>query len=103
MRFCFVFLLIPFFNYLWADKNWNRFRGINGNGIFPEINLPLKWQEKDYKWEISLPGSGHSSPVIWGNKIFTTCASVNDATQFVLSIDCKSGKVNWQKEFDSLP
>ena len=103
MRFCFVFLLIPFFNYLWADKNWNRFRGINGNGIFPEINLPLKWHKKDYNWEISLPGSGHSSPVIWGNTIFTTCASFNDATQFVLSIDCKSGKVNWQKEFDSLP
>ena len=88
---------------IWAEKNWNRFRGINGDGTFPEIDLPLEWDKKDYTWEISLPGTGHASPVIWGNLIFTTCASASDATQYILAIDCTNGKVVWQKEFESAP
>ena len=88
---------------IWAEKNWNRFRGINGDGTFPEIDLPLEWDKKDYTWEISLPGTGHASPVIWGNLIFTTCASPSDATQYILAIDCTNGKVVWQKEFESAP
>ena len=99
-----VFLLLVLVaSNLGAEKNWNRFRGINGDGTFPKINLPLEWDKKEHTWEISLPGTGHASPVIWGNRIFTTCASASDATQYVLSIDCKSGMVVWQKEFLSAP
>ena len=87
----------------WGRQEWNRFRGINGDGTFPEINLPLEWGKEEHTWEISLPGTGHASPVIWGNRIFTTCASASDATQYILSIDCKSGKIVWQKEFLSAP
>ena len=96
-------LLILVASNLGAEKNWNRFRGINGDGTFPEINLPLEWDKKEHTWEISLPGTGHASPVIWGNRIFTTCASASDATQYVLSIDCKSGMEVRQKEFLSVP
>ena len=103
MRIISLLLLVSFVWNLGAEKNWNRFRGIHGEGTFSAVNLPVKWQKKDHTWEVSLPGTGHSSPVIWEDKIFTTCASASDANQYILSIDCKSGKVIWQKEFESVP
>ena len=99
--FSFISLLLVF--KVSGEGNWNRFRGINGEGRFPAINLPIEWQNKDHTWEISLPGTGHSSPVIWENKIFTTCASANDASQYVLLINSTNGKVQWQKKFPSAP
>ena len=99
--FSYIFLLSVF--QASGGGNWNRFRGINGEGRFPEINLPIEWQNKDHTWEILLPSTGHSSPVIWEGQLFTTCAAENDATQYVLSIDCKTGKILWQKKFQSVP
>src|SRR5207249_3365916 len=54
-------------------QEWTRFRGPNGSGI-ADANLPLKWTEKDYAWKIRLPGVGHSSPIVWGERLFVTCA-----------------------------
>jgi outer membrane protein assembly factor BamB len=85
------------------SQNWNRFRGVNGEGIFPKLNLPTKWQKRDYTWAVTLPGVGHSSPVLWGDKIFTTCASPNDAVQFILAFDAKTGRKLWQEEYLSAP
>ena len=98
-----LLLVLSYVFGLGAEKNWNRFRGINGNGSFPEIHLPVEWQKQDYTWEVKLPGTGHSSPVIWEDKIFTTCASANDASQYVLLINSTNGKVQWQKKFPSAP
>ena len=89
--------------YSFETQNWNRFRGPDGNGQFPELTLPIAWKNTDNAWKIKLPGSGHSSPVIWGEKIFTTCASPSDSVQYVLCIDAESGKILWQKEFASTP
>ena len=85
---------------LLAD-NWNRFRGPDGRGVSKTGKFPTSWTEKDYAWSYKLPGVGHSSPVLWDNKLFTTCASESDGEQFVLCLDAKSGKVLWQKNFPS--
>ena len=97
--FSFIFLLSVF--QVSGGGNWNRFRGINGEGRFPEINLPIEWQNKDHTWEISLPSTGHSSPVIWEGRIFTTCAAENDATQYVYPLIARQGKF-YGKEIQSV-
>ena len=71
--------------------------------FIPEIHLPVKWQKQDHTWEVKLPGTGHSSPVIWEDKIFTTCASANDSSQYVLLINSTNGKIQWQKKFPQPP
>jgi outer membrane protein assembly factor BamB len=56
-------------------SNWPRWRGPNGSGISPETNLPTEWGEtKNVLWKVSLPGKGHSSPIVWGNRVFLTTA-----------------------------
>ena len=54
--------------HLTQGQQWSRFRGPNGQGISYAENIPIKWTEKDYNWKVTLPGTGHSSPVIWQDK-----------------------------------
>ncbi len=55
------------------STNWPGWRGPNGNGISPETNLPTEWSDtKNVLWKTSIPGKGHSSPIVWGNRVFLT-------------------------------
>ena len=53
-----------------AQENWPRFRGENGAGTGSQAGLPDQWSEKDYAWTVDIPGKGHSSPIVWGEKLF---------------------------------
>ena len=53
-----------------AAQEWTRFRGPNGTGESEATTIPASWTDKDLNWKIELPGIGHSSPVLWGDKIF---------------------------------
>ena len=58
-------------------QEWTRFRGLNGAGQSDATTIPAAWTEDDYNWKVELPGIGHSSPVLWGKKIFLTSADPN--------------------------
>ncbi len=56
-------------------SNWPQWRGPQGLGISEEKNLPEEWgTDKNIIWKAELPGRGHSSPIVWGNRIFLTAA-----------------------------
>ena len=58
-----------------ADANWPQWRGPSGQGVSTEKNLPREWSAtKNIKWKTPIAGRGHSSPIVWGNKIFVTTA-----------------------------
>ena len=97
--FLFFLFLVCSIIVSFADE-WNRFRGHNGNG-YSETSLPLSLNSENFAWQVKLPGVGHASPVLWKNTVFTTCAASNDATQFVLAYEARSGKKLWQKKFPS--
>ncbi len=80
-------------------QEWARFRGPNGTGISPAKTIPTAWTEKDYNWKISLPGAGHSSPVLWGDRIFLTSADDTAGQFLVLCVSATDGQVLWQKGF----
>jgi len=101
-------------------QNWPGWR-CDGQGISPEKNLPLKWSEDEgVKWKTSIPGTGHSSPIVWGNRIFVTTAVAEDPNvetfrggvymggnrpkpdesayaYLVICLDTDQGKVLWSK------
>jgi outer membrane protein assembly factor BamB len=55
--------------------NWPQWRGPDGLGISSEKNLPTKWSETlNIKWKTPIAGRGHSSPIVWENRIFLTTA-----------------------------
>jgi outer membrane protein assembly factor BamB len=58
-----------------AAGNWPQWRGPDGSGISNEKNLPSEWTPtKNIKWKTAIEGRAHSSPIVWGNKVFLTTA-----------------------------
>lgn len=59
--------------------NWPGWRGPTGVGISDEADLPLTWDAKtgeNVLWKVSLKGTtGHSSPIVWGDRVFVTTAA----------------------------
>ena len=80
--------------------NWPRFRGPNGQGISEDKSIPAQWSPEDYNWKIELPGGGHSSPVVWGDKIFVTCADDTTLRGRLLCLNASDGRELWRKESD---
>ncbi|HEX8149492.1 MAG TPA: PQQ-binding-like beta-propeller repeat protein [Pyrinomonadaceae bacterium] len=57
------------------ESNWPQWRGPEGSGVSAERGLPEEWGEtKNVRWKAPLPGRGHSSPVVWGRRVFVTTA-----------------------------
>ncbi|MEK7996694.1 MAG: PQQ-binding-like beta-propeller repeat protein [Planctomycetota bacterium] len=79
-------------------QEWTRFRGPNGQGISDATTIPIKWTESDYNWKVELPGGGHSSPVLWGDKVFVTCGDATVGRGVLLALSVSDGAVVWRKE-----
>jgi len=80
-------------------QEWTRYRGPNGQGISQAKTIPVKWTEKDYNWNVNLPGGGHSSPVLWGDKVFITSGDQKTGHGFLLALRVSDGKILWQKQY----
>ncbi len=80
-------------------QEWTRYRGLNGQGISHAKSIPVKWTEKDYNWKVNLPGGGHSSPVLWEEKVFLTSAEEKTSHGFLLALRVSDGKILWQKQY----
>lgn len=80
-----------------ADANWPQWRGPQGDGHAADTNLPVKWDASNVVWKADLTGSGQSSPVIWGGKIFLTSATENGHQRMVMCLNRKTGETLWEK------
>ena len=62
-----------------ARENWPQWRGPGGQGVSTETQVPTEWQpDRNIAWKTELPGSGHSSAVVWGDRVFVTAAIEGD-------------------------
>ena len=80
--------------------DWSTWRGPNGNSIAAEGEAPpVSWSAtKNVIWKTPVPGRGHSSPTVHGNRIFLTTADDSAQIQSVLAFDRKSGKQLWKTD-----
>ena len=81
-----------------SAADWPHWRGPSSNGIAPSgSDPPLTWDdEQNIVWRTHLPGRGHGSPTIVGNRIYLATAEVSKKEQSVLAIDRSSGEIVWQ-------
>lgn len=121
-----VFILIASMSLMAAQEknnetNWPSFRGLNARGFSDGRPTPVTWNiesKKNIEWKTAIPGLAHSSPIIWGNRIFiTTAVSENENPVLdtelkgninpvegetshqwkVYCLDKKTGKILWEK------
>ena len=106
MRLC-ALLLFAFAVALRAE-NWPQFRGGNGLGYTGERELPLTWNAKtgeNIAWRAALPKSDNpwSSPVVWGDRVFVTCATNEPLTHRVLCFAKADGRALWDASIEPGP
>ncbi len=79
-----------------APPNWPQFRGPGGNAVAPAQSIPLTFgPEKNVRWKTPLP-AGHSSPCIWGDRIFVT--GHVGTTLKMICVRRSDGKILWERE-----
>ena len=107
------------------SDRWPGWRG-DGRGVAKGARVPLEWSpDKNVLWKAELPGRGHSSPIVWGDRVFVTSAiegevvpgakampHVAEGQQFVhpeavgadrrhtlklLALDARTGRVVWER------
>jgi hypothetical protein len=93
---CFVVLA----SYAHAE-NWSRFRGPNGDGQSDDASIPSKWEPENFLWKQTLPGVGHSSPVIWEDNLYLISADAETGAQLVSAFNVHSGAPIWDKKLDA--
>jgi outer membrane protein assembly factor BamB len=88
-----------------AAGDWPEFRGPSGQGVSDEVGIPVTWSEtENIAWKVAVPGTGWSSPVIAGGRVFLTTAvpQRNDGrpghSLRVLCLDADSGRIVWNVE-----
>jgi outer membrane protein assembly factor BamB len=110
-----------------AGSDWTHWRGPLATGVAPDADPPVRWSEREnVRWKSALPGKGHSSPIVWRERVFLTTAVafgealepiVDDApgthdsipvTQrhrfLALAVDRRDGKLAWQTQLcEELP
>jgi outer membrane protein assembly factor BamB len=110
-----------------AVENWPQWRGPAGQGVSTDTDVPTEWApDKNVLWKAELPGTGMSSPIVWGDRIFLTAVIEGDVvpgqravkhrqgqeqdwihpdsvaadkkhTFKVVALDAKSGKILWDR------
>jgi outer membrane protein assembly factor BamB len=100
--------------------NWPRFRGPDGTGVADDPRVPETWSEtQNVAWKTDVPGTGWSSPIVWGNHIFVTSVvsartpeppkpglylggerpAPTDEHRWVLyALDFATGKIVWHRD-----
>ncbi len=82
-----------------AAVSWPRWRGPSGQGQVEGTEYPDRWSStENVRWRVEVPGSGNSSPVIWGERIFLTTAYDGGKRRSVLAFERSSGKKLWETE-----
>ncbi len=95
-----LFLLVLLLNLtiVTQAQNWPSWRGPNGDGTSSETNLPVEWDSnKNVVWKSVVPGTGHSSPIIWEDKLFTLTALAESHEKVLLCYNTLNGELIWQK------
>jgi outer membrane protein assembly factor BamB len=103
MRFCgqlfFGFLCVLCASAVSSAEDWPQWRGPRGDGTSVETAAPTRWSPtQNVKWKVPLPGKGHGSPIVVGDKIFLNTALEKQNQRLLMCLDRKTGQTLWQKE-----
>jgi outer membrane protein assembly factor BamB len=90
-----VFLFVT--SYSLCAEDWPGWRGPRGDGTSLEKNIPTRCDAGNLLWKTALPGTGHASPIVWGDRVFIVTALTDKEDRVLLCLDRVTGKILWQK------
>jgi len=82
-------------------RDWPWWRGPGRNGLAPDsASPPTKLDVAAAKWETPVPGRGHGSPIVVGDKLFLLTALEDTQRHVVLAYERETGRELWQRELN---
>ncbi|MFO0872172.1 MAG: PQQ-binding-like beta-propeller repeat protein [Pirellulales bacterium] len=81
-----------------AERDWPWWRGPARNGWSPSsATAPTTWSDAQHVlWRVPLPGRGHSSPIVVGERIYLTTADTRQQIHTVLALERATGRQVWK-------
>jgi outer membrane protein assembly factor BamB len=76
---------------------WPGWRGPRGDGTCLEPNIPTNWDPAGATWKTALPGQGHASAIVWGDRVCTATALPASRERLLLCLNRTDGKILWQQ------
>ena len=80
-------------------ENWPCWRGPRGDGTSAEMQIPVAWNGETGEgiaWKVEIPGTGHSSPIVWENNLFLTTCLEDSHERMLLCLNRKDGSNRWK-------
>ena len=78
-------------------EHWPGWRGPRSDGSSIEKNIPTNWDPARASWKTELPGKGHASPIVWGDRVCTVTANADAKERILLCLDRNTGGLLWQQ------
>ena len=78
-----------------GSSSWATWRGPRGDGTTPQTVVTEWSPTKNVLWKTAVPGTGYSTPVICGNRVFLTTSEPRAIEQRILAYDRTTGKRLW--------
>lgn len=92
-----IAVLLVFSGVTVRAENWPCWRGPRGDGTCIEKNVPTQWDPAGALWKTELPGKGHASSIIWGDRVFTATGLAETKERVLLCLDRHTGRILWQR------
>lgn len=81
------------------SSDWAQFRGPRGDGVAPDAQPPLVWDEsKNIRWSTPIHGKGWASPIVLGSQIWITTATEDGRELSVLAVNAETGRVEHDRK-----
>ncbi len=82
-----------------GERYWPRWRGPSGQGVVEEGEYPDTWSDTtNVLWKTTVPGTGHSSPIVWADRIFLTTSRNRGQRVSILSFRRSDGELLWETD-----
>jgi outer membrane protein assembly factor BamB len=93
-----VGLLILFAATTARAEDWPTWRGPRLDGTSTEKNIPTRWSAtENVAWKTEIPGIGHSSPIVSGDRVFVTSCVEKDEKRMLYCLERTGGKILWER------
>jgi outer membrane protein assembly factor BamB len=79
-----------------SANDWPAWRGPNGDGIALGTDVQTTWSKTEHvRWQSPVPGCGHASPIVCGDRVFLTTADEEKQQHRLLAYNRQTGELLW--------
>ena len=95
--FCCLLVYAPIIGF---GEDWPGWRGVRGDGTTIHNNVAIDWDGasgRNIAWKSPLPGEGHSSPIVCGDRVFVTTCLQDEQLRLLICLDRQTGRQVWER------